>query len=402
MDEHLISRREWSRRSSAAALACLAAQPPGSGPGRRFRLLETAGLRRFGYPVHAEFPKPTGATRFTLIQDGKPVPAQFRAVRDASGAERVSLDFNASLGPLESAVYEVRSGEDGPDAEPRRGLKVESAGDSFRIDGTGMIYEVPMDLSGFLGRVAQGDREFLGRKSTGLWLRPAGRQSGGSEPRPLALRGVISRRGPLAMGLRYDGVGNDDGRRVAVAVELTFPSSKSWVELNASIGDSGAGPAYELGIDLDLAIEGSPTLVDLGATGTVYGTLQGEERLSLIGLPGAGWEVIKGDRRQDVLQAKPPRGPGKPDSPNAEGWAHVMDATRCTAVAVADFGTRARDQIEVSANGRLRVTRRFPEGTQGPRSLRAWYHFVPMPVQVGAVTSPQSMLAPLEVEWIHV
>jgi hypothetical protein len=29
--------------------------------------------------------------------------------------------------------------------------------------------------------------------------------------------------------------------------------------------------------------------------------------------------------------------------------------------------------------------------------MRAWFHFVGMPVQVGEVTSPQSMLAPLKV-----
>ena len=35
---------------------------------------------------------------------------------------------------------------------------------------------------------------------------------------------------------------------------------------------------------------------------------------------------------------------------------------------------------------------------QPKKSLRFWLHFVTTPVQVGAVTSPQSMLAPLEVE----
>jgi hypothetical protein len=47
------------------------------------------------------------------------------------------------------------------------------------------------------------------------------------------------------------------------------------------------------------------------------------------------------------------------------------------------------------------LTRTFaadtPEG--GPKRLKFWLHFVPMPVQIGAVTSPPSMLAPLVVEW---
>ena len=35
----------------------------------------------------------------------------------------------------------------------------------------------------------------------------------------------------------------------------------------------------------------------------------------------------------------------------------------------------------------------------GPKALTCWFHFVRMPVQVGAATSPQAMLAPLEVEF---
>jgi hypothetical protein len=55
-------------------------------------------------------------------------------------------------------------------------------------------------------------------------------------------------------------------------------------------------------------------------------------------------------------------------------------------------------------DGRLGVTRRFAihkmDPPKGRKSLRFWLHFVTNPVQIGAVTSPQSMLSPLEVEWI--
>jgi hypothetical protein len=79
-----------------------------------------------------------------------------------------------------------------------------------------------------------------------------------------------------------------------------------------------------------------------------------------------------------------------------------MDESRCTAVAVARFGRESRDRIEVEADGRVRICREFA-GTvaapaAGPKALTCWFHFVPMPVQVGAATSPQATLAPLEVE----
>ena len=40
-----------------------------------FVLSETAGLRRFGYPVHTLLPQATDATNFRLERDGKAVPA---------------------------------------------------------------------------------------------------------------------------------------------------------------------------------------------------------------------------------------------------------------------------------------------------------------------------------------
>ena len=79
-------------------------------------------------------------------------------------------------------------------------------------------------------------------------------------------------------------------------------------------------------------------------------------------------------------------------------------------MAVADFGRLGPgvvDRFEVHAGGHLVFERRFDNEKTGQRlpdqpkkSLRFWLHFVTAPVQVGAVTSPQSMLAPLDVEWM--
>jgi hypothetical protein len=81
----------------------------------------------------------------------------------------------------------------------------------------------------------------------------------------------------------------------------------------------------------------------------------------------------------------------------AEGWVHVMDKQRATAIAIAGFGSETRDRIEVSSDGRLLIRRDFLRG--GERNLHFWLHFVSMPVQVGAATSPQAMQSPLLVEW---
>src|SRR5437867_5887051 len=80
-----------------------------------------------------------------------------------------------------------------------------------------------------------------------------------------------------------------------------------------------------------------------------------------------------------------------------------MDRERCAAVAMTDFAQRARDRIEVDADGRLQIWREFAGSSAvplaGQKSLTFWLHFVPMPPHVGAVTSPQSMQSPLEVIW---
>jgi hypothetical protein len=80
-----------------------------------------------------------------------------------------------------------------------------------------------------------------------------------------------------------------------------------------------------------------------------------------------------------------------------------MDATRCSAVAIDGFGRASHDRILIDAEGRVQFWRDFAARgatpPKGPKTLTFWFHFVPMPVHVGAATSPQSMLAPLKVEW---
>jgi hypothetical protein len=335
-----------------------------------------------------------------LSQNGKHVPAQFRSLPGKGRERAAALDFSVSLDPLEAREYEIRvNGTTEPNPEPRRGLQITEGGGIFRIGGSGTEYEVPVNLAGFLRQVRQEGKRYLGPSSKGLWIRLAGRDAKLSEPRDTVAHGSIQRAGPLAVGLGFTAEWIVGTGRVPAVVELTFPSSKSWVELNWTVPDRARQDVKELGLDLDLAIDGSPTLIDLGATGTVYSTIQGEERIWLEGSPRAGWDIFKQTGTRVVLQATSRREPAGSPHP-AEGWAHVMDANRCTAVAVADFGLQSRDRIEISAAGQLRLTRSFDDATQGSRSLRAWFHFVGMPVQVGAVTSPQSMLAPLKIEWL--
>jgi hypothetical protein len=375
-------------------------------------LKETAGLRRFSYPVHAILPPVAPGLSFRLFKEGQPVPAQFRSIEGAGGRPVIAVDFTSSLGPLESERYVVEGRAGGePGLEPKRGLKVEQSGETFGVQsGTSLAYRVGTRLPGGLESVANGGRDYLEPGSAGFFIRAKG--SGGNRLVKLGSeearspRGAITRQGPLAVGLGYTGTTALPGTEpVSSKVDLTFPSSKSWVETAWGVDDP-LGLVAGLEVELRLKLEPGPVLVDLGTAATIYGVLRGHERMTLDAgaAPGlaAGarpWVVAKGPPEKPIIFAEAP----SPQAPPAEGWAHVMDTTRCTALAVADFGRGSHDRIAIDSDGRVRIARDFAGGpsapARGPKVLRFWFHFVPMPVQIGAATSPQAMLSPLTIAW---
>jgi hypothetical protein len=218
----------------------------------------------------------------------------------------------------------------------------------------------------------------------------------------------VTRTGPLATALRFAGTATPaGGREVASVVEMEFPSSKSWVQVTWTVADP-EGQVAGLGAELNLNTEAAPTLVDFGAGTYVYVALRkGQRAVMRAGSPGPGpaerapaWTTLVG--LPGALKPYVVAPPG-PLALAAEGWAHVMDQKRCTAVAVQDFAVAGQEsELSVDADGRLRLGRTFARAAapvpRGPKRLAFWLHFVPMPVQVGAATSPQAMLAPLRVE----
>jgi hypothetical protein len=360
---------------------------------------ETAGLRRFGYPVHVvlSLPQPVkDAEHFRLLEDGKPVTAQFRPQGDKDqGFRTVSLDFNVNHAPLETREYVVEFGpgvERGP--EPQGGMTVETTADEFRVaHSSDLQFSVPRNLTGMLNQVKTSKTEYLRPDSLGLVLRTRDEvrsRAGCFGPDGAASSGRVAKSGPLATTLRFEGTQPLPGKRsVKSVVEMEFPRSKSWVQVTWEIEDPHDDIAA-LGADLNLNIQGEPTLVDLGAGSLVYGALKKGQTTVLRSGSGAKWETLLG-----------PSGALKPyvvagrDAGKAEGWAHVMDRQRCTAVAVADFAAAGQEgEIGVDADGRLQLWKQFPSGG---KKITFWLHFVGMPVHVGAATSPQAMLAPLQV-----
>jgi hypothetical protein len=361
---------------------------------RRLELVvrETAGIRRFGYPVTVVLP--AGAARagdrYRLLEKGKPVAAQFRRVAGkGGGAAAVHLDFNVSHGPLEKRTYQVEyvpGVEPGP--EPKGGLTVQVGDDTVTVaHGRELDFVLPRQLPGLLRQVRAGRTEYLRDGSPGLLLG----DRAGKERRAGVGAARVTRSGPLAAAVRFEGSEELGGGKVASAVEMEFPRSKSWVRVSWTVADPQGGVAA-LGAELNLAVQGPRTLVDFGAGSYVYAALRPGESAVLRG--GPPWATLVG--RAGALRPYVVA-PAEGRNPPAEGWAHVMDRERCTAVAVEGFAARPGAEITVGADGRLRLWRPCTPGA-GPKRLAFWLHFVGMPVQVGAATSPQAMLAPLRVE----
>jgi len=404
-------------RSSASSLLIISLLAlPCRGASIPFTVKETAGLRRFSYPVEVTFtlPRPlVEGDRFRLADpQDKPVAAQI----SRAGTRQVTVDFNLSVGPNESRKFVLHYGPDvEPGPSPKGGMKVETTDKEWLVRHGGLTFAAPKDLLGLLRSVqdAKGN-EWLRATSPGLiiWYKDdTSFRAGGLGAHGAPTRAGVARSGPLAVSIRYEGTqALRDNREVTSRVDLTWPSSKSWVRVDWKVEDP-EGLVAGLGADLHLNVGDGQTLVDFGAGSYVYTTLKKGETAKLACdkyihacpdkkraevLPS--WEVLAGPPK--ALQAL-----AMSHRDRAEGWAHVMDRNRCTAVAIERFGDRG-DEIAVEADGRLTFRTRFPAPEanksgdappSGPKKLTFWLHFVGMPVQVGALTSPQAMQAPLEV-----
>ncbi len=349
-----------------------------------FKVTETAGLRRFGFPVRVTFVSAQGGLQ--LLEGDKPIPAQFTPLEGGD----MDVDFNVSLGPWESREYKVQTGAAGS-SKPGEGVSIQQAGGAFAIHhSNGMEFDVPDHLTGLLNQVKTSKLSYFRTGSEGLLLNYKSKADQaeyrvGSNP-----KATIVKRGPLVCAVRFESKeGPTDNHAVKSVVLLEFPRSKSWMEATWTVEDPD-NAVTGMTVDLNLLIEGGTAVVDLGANDTVYDVLRPDQRITLSAVP-----PNPGNPRWFVNLNNEPYAKGM--ALPAEGWAHVMDKQRATAVAVANFGDLANDSIDVFADGRLRIHRDFL--TSAERTLHFWLHFVGMPVQLGAATSPQAMQNPLRIDW---
>ena len=368
---------------------------------------ETAGIRRFSFPVTASATFPEGRAGGTssavLRQEGRPVPVQL-TVQDRwpdGSFKRAELDFNASPGPLGEQTFEL-SFSDQP-AKPESsdtggGIRIQEAADAFRFVQGERYFSVPKNLSRLLSGAGFAKEELVRRESP-----PTGLEGGifvdGVSLASNDWQARVTKTGPIVASVDFTRTFGDAKRRARV--EYTSPSSKSWIRISAELE---AGPR-SLVFRLPLVFNQRPLMFDMGAGTLVYGQLRDGTWVSLRqSARHPLWSVVTGSWRPMGKPAESAEGQAAdqtyvtalPTSVPAEGWLHVLDRKVAVAVAVEEFQRRVGCSVSLFSDGTLAIYQTQPETASQPLRLAVYYHFVPTPVQIGAVTSPQAMLAPLE------
>ena len=364
---------------------------------------ETGGWSRPVYPCTLQLDRPATARRpqFRLLDEqARPVVLQVDAQPQGKRV-RWWLAFSVTLAPFQRRVFSL---EVGPAVRPgprrERGHAVKATDTRLQvINAPYLTWSIPRRVGPFLQSLEFGGHEHLRGPTARLELKDRGGRSyqlGG----PQAKRWRLVRKGPLAVTLAGDSSVTPAGRdAVASHVELDFPVSRSWVRLDWSLDDANdeiAEASLVVDLNLDPPRSGVPTLADFGAGTWVYARLAaGQAALLESGTRGGAprWRVLQG--REGNLRPLVVARPGGHEA--AEGWTHLMDRTRCLALAVGQFGDEQADSIRTTAEGRVTVRRVFTKRSvtnRRPKRLRAWLHFVGFPPQQAAATSPRHMQTP--------
>ena len=196
--------------------------------------------------------------------------------------------------------------------------------------------------------------------------------------------------------IRYTGSLRMSGdARVPFTIDLEMPNSKTWVKASATFEDP-ARRVRDVTFHSPLALGPFPWVWDFGTGSWTYGSIRNKTDnvvfTQTIKSPMAGaWTVATGPKGQE----QPYEAAGGRRLPVAEGWAHVQDAKEAIAFAIENFGREA-GKYSMSIDGEGHAVFTFaPIKPANRLQLSLFQHFVAMPVPIGAVTSPVSMMSPL-------
>jgi len=356
---------------------------------------EAGGIRRTQFPVTARIPFPRGVLRdpsnVKLLLNQTEVAEQTAAeTRWPDGSVQwLSLDLNATIGPNESQTYSVQYGDGIKSEVAARGLMVVEEGDAIQVGN------MRFNKSGspLIASVKYRD-EAIAPGANGLSV-----TDGAGSVRDLTtadnVKVEILKRGPLVVALKYSGsIRLDNDAKAPFSISIEMPNSKSWVKLQASVDDP-ARSIRDVAIHLPLALGAFPWVWDFGTTRWTYGSIRaaadGVVMTDTVAANGAAeWTVSGGPKgREQAIETS------RSDAATFGGWGHIQGVKEVVAYAIEGVTARPgtyRSTLDGAGQTTFQVA---PPTPQSKHELTVYAHFVSTPVQIGAATSPATILSPL-------
>jgi hypothetical protein len=384
-----------------------AAQETGQEAAVELTITETAGLRRFGYPVGAEVPLPRGEvmdTRHVVLEAaGQPVRSvQYDVLaRWPDGSiQWLLVSFNLSPAPQEAQRFFLRYGPLITHPDPGKPVVAETE-QAFTLRD---VYRIPRHGDTFLDSVHYRPREFL-RAPAFFELRGAGRNGSARVAELKVTAGQVIAAGPINAVVQLRGECNSghagSGGATPFTLTVASPNSKSWFDATLDV-QNPLNQEVEVRLVVPYVVEKAPVRFDFGAGSWVYGTLRSGHQAVFKAARGGKWSLWTGAAGEETEFASATQ-----HQPRAEGWAHLVDgalAGRAVGFGSTNFaaGERRQGVLWVSANGETGISWRL--GKRERARLRGLFHHVFDPIHVSAVTSPPAMIFPLRVgvpeEWL--
>jgi hypothetical protein len=356
---------------------------------------ETAGIRRMGFPVNARVPFPKGAlanaTDVKLMSGDAEVPAQFSAESQwpDNSIQWLDVDFNASLAPAELHTYRVEYGSGVKAAPIPRGLSITQEASTIQV---GQVKFSKLAAPLLVSVKYRGEDIAMGWNGITV-VDSAGREHELTNSTPPKVE--IVKPGPLYVVLRYSGLMPiDTSYNPPYTITIEMPNSKNWVKVTAVVEDPQKR-LRELAFHSPLVFGVFPWVWDFGTDRWTYGSFKTSiEGVSLTQTfkPGAAtqWRVVMNPKGQEQVVET-----GTIESMKRVGWAHIQDGREVVALGLeTPEKVAGTSSITILANGQTHFSF-APAAPMNEHRITVYQHFVAAPVQIGAVTTPSSMLAPL-------
>ena len=351
----------------------------------RIRVRETAGIRRFLYPLSTIIWLPEDADISSLslqTPEGQSLPLLISLESGRNDAP-YRLDFALSFEPL--SITELSLTKTGSPALVNDPLQFEVQEDANCLRNTQKRLALDIGWDASISNVVYDEVELL-RGPSSITRNGESMNRENFED----LHGTNL----LAAWVKAEGNYNDEAY-AETRIEIT--ACKSWAGVSHWMLWPSAGDEFVFTLPLKVT---APVLTcDFGIGGGIYGKLQAGVaseiiwRTDFVGEPYAQWSVAT-DGRVDYIGEVASFPELLPQL-----WFHLIDSDKALAVAITSIDSQCKEMaISLNHTGDVKITFTLNEYTKDDALFSVCYHFLNDVPAIAAATNPQSILLPPIVE----